>query len=984
MFRLIVLSLVTLICGMPICAQFRFDSWTSDDGLPQNSVRGIAQTPDGYLWFTTLDGLVRFDGLRFKIFNKNNSPGLPTNRLFNLAAARDGSLWISSEKNDLIMLRNGVFSSVTAEMVPGNSIFGFTSDASGNLLVETPKGKLAFRDGAFEIVEKSEDDGSQKNVLYGRSGTKWTVLPHETIEETNGTHRVYRIDNEAVSYYDGSTFEDSRGALWIGDMGRLWNLKDGKAVAFSDPNALPPDTRGHRFWEEPDGSIWFATGGFNLRGVGLVRFKDGKFSRFGTESGLSNDRILAVFRDREGTTWLATDKGLNRLRSKLITPLSAKDGPLNEDAYPILRLRDGSVMIGVSGGVAHYRDRTIEEIPLRFAADPASTVAVQSLAEEATGKVWIGVVGGVFVLEKGKIRDVTKIIGSNPTIWTIRLESDGSVMLGTERDGVVTIKGETIVKRITTSEGLPSNDVKFIHRSDDGTLWFGTYGGLSRYRNGEFTHFTTANGLSSNSVRFIKEDADGALWIGTYDGGISRFLDDKFFTFSTRNGLFSDGAFAIVEDQDGRFWISSNQGIYSVAKADLNAVADGFAENVVSYGYGKQDGMPSIECNGGRQPAAMTDEMGRIWFPTVEGVAIVDPIALRKNSLPPPVAVESVEIDRQPVASRELVELGPEQTQLDIVYTGLSFIKPEQIRFRYKLEGLDNEWIDAGTRRSVSYTRLPAGEYTFTVIAANSDGIWNDVGRSVKVSVAAPFYRTLWFSGLVVLLVVGVGFVMYASRISSLKHRNREQEAFSRQLIESQEAERKRIAQEIHDGLGQSLLVIKNRATMGLAAVEKTKADEQFDEIRESVTDALGEVRVISQNLRPLHLERLGLTSTLEEMIEQLDAASDIEINYDIEPIDGRLSAENEMNLYRIAQECLNNVVKHSEATTASVSAFIEDGRLLLTIRDNGRGFDREKAAERRGLGLSGIAERVKILDGTLSIDSEVGKGTSVTINIPV
>ncbi|MFT3744652.1 MAG: two-component regulator propeller domain-containing protein [Pyrinomonadaceae bacterium] len=983
-FRHILVYLILFLFATVIASgQYRFDSWTTDNGLPQNSVRGIARTPDGYMWFTTLDGLVRFDGLKFTVFNKNNSKGLETNRLFNLRAATDGSLWISTEKNELVILRDGLFTTYSSK-IPGGDILGFVQAEDGEIRVEGQKGEYSFHDNQFNLVLENENDGSQKEVRFGGSGTKWTVRPTETTEERDGVIRTYQIENKTVSYYNGSTFEDSQGALWIGDMGRLWRLKDGRATPYVDTTVLPSDTRPHRLWEESDGSIWFATGGFNRNGVGLVRLKNGKSTRFGTENGLTNDRILALFRDREGSIWLATEKGINRLRPSLITSLSVRDGLPNNDVYPILKTRDGSILIGVNGGLSRYRDGKIENSTVKFAKDPTNNVAIQSLAEDQSGRIWIGAVGGLFVMDGERIRDVTGIIGSNPTIWTINAEPDGTIWLGTERDGIIKIKGEQVVERLTTDNGLAGNDVKFIQRTSNGEYWIATYGGLSHLVNGQFQNFTVKDGLPTDSIRTLKFDDDGTIWVGTYDGGLSRFRNGKFFNFNTGNGLFSDGAFSIVEDKTGKFWISSNQGIYSVSRSELNEVADGAKKSITSFGYGKQDGMLNVECNGGRQPSSMTDEDGRIWFPTAEGIAIVDPASLKPNVMPPPVAIESIEIDRKAVSAAEIVRLEASQTQLDIAFTGLSFIKPEQIRFKYKLDGLDEDWIDSGTRRNVSYTRLPPGDYTFTVIAANSDGVWNDIGRSVKISVAAPFYRTIWFRSLIALLAVGIGFAVYAYRVNALKRRNVSQEAFSRQLIESQEAERKRIAQEIHDGLGQSLLVIKNRAALGLAAAEKMKADEQFDEIRESVTDALSEVRAISQNLRPLHLERLGLTSTLEEMIEQLDAASAIEINYDIEQIDGKLTPENEINLYRIVQESLNNVIKHSDATKASVSVFIESERLVLTIRDNGKGFDRDRVAGRSGLGLNGIAERARILGGTLSIESEPGKGTTVLVNLSV
>jgi len=716
--------------------------------------------------------------------------------------------------------------------------------------------------------------------------------------------------------------------------------------------------------------------------IGLVRFKDGKFSKFGPEHGLSNDRIFNRFRDREGTIWLATDRGLNRLRRQAMTPLSTKDGLIHNEVYPILKARDGSIYVGTNGGLSHFKDGKFTNTAIS-AGKGYGVSSLQSLAEDAQGRLWIGSVRGLFTLKDGKLEDKSKTFKTPDTIYAIYAQKDGSVWFATEHQGIYQYRNDQVIAHYTTAEGLSGNNVKVIHEARDGTLWFGTFGGISHYAAGKFTNYTTNEGLASNFVRSFKEDDDGTFWIGTYDGGLSRFKDGKFFNFTTENGLFNNGVFATVEDGKGNFWISSNKGIFRVNKQQLNDFADGKIAGYDSVGYGKQDGMLNTECNGGRQPSAITDDDGRIWFPTLEGVSIVDPDSLATNSLPPPVQIESVDIDRKNADFKDAIRIEPNQTYLDINYTALSFIKSDQIRFKHKLDGVDKDWIDAGTRRTVNYSFLPPGDYTFTVIAANSDGVWNEVGRSIAVQVTAPFYRTWWFFLLAIGLSMGVALLIYRYRVGELNRRNLAQETFSRQLIESQEGERKRIAQEIHDGLGQSLLVIKNRASLGLAAVGKDKADEQFGEIRESVTDALSEVRVIAQNLRPLHLERLGLTSTLEEMIEQLDEASEIEINYDIEQIDGKLSPENEINLYRIVQECLNNIVKHSGATKAAVTASVENRHIVLTIRDDGHGFDREKVDGNHGLGLNGIAERTKILGGTLSIDSEIGKGTTTVVDIP-
>lgn len=323
----------------------------------------------------------------------------------------------------------------------------------------------------------------------------------------------------------------------------------------------------------------------------------------------------------------------------------------------------------------------------------------------------------------------------------------------------------------------------------------------------------------------------------------------------------------------------------------------------------------------------------------------------------------------------------------------MSFINSDQIHFRYRLEGLDKDWIEAGTRRTVNYSYLPPGEYVFTVIAANSDGVWNNEGKSIRVVVIAPFYKTWWFWGLLTLGAVGIVLLVDNYRVAQLRkvHAAHEafsqrliesQEAFSRQLIESQEQERKRIAAELHDSLGQNLLVIKNRALLGLAVNGEDKTKEQLIEIQDTGTDALSEVRSIAYNLRPLHLERLGLTSTLEEMIEQIAAASGIKIEFDIAPIDDLFTKEGEINFYRIVQECLNNIVKHSQAAQASVTIYRDKQSVSLTVEDKGCGFDANAINRKHGFGLNGIAERVKILGGIHTIESAKGKGTTVSVKI--
>lgn len=415
-------------------------------------------------------------------------------------------------------------------------------------------------------------------------------------------------------------------------------------------------------------------------------------------------------------------------------------------------------------------------------------------------------------------------------------------------------------------EGLPNEEIHAMIEDRQGDLWIGTYGGLVHYQNGQFTSYTEAEGLSSNRVRSLHPDRAFAIWIGTYDGGLNRLKDGRLTRYTMDDGLFSNGVFQILEDDAGNFWMSSNQGIYRVSRRQLNDFADRRLARLTSISYEVIDGMLNSECNGGRQPAGIRSRDGRLWFPTLRGVVSIDPKGVSFNRLPPPVLIDSVLLNRKDTSLGDGVEIPAGQQNLEIQYTALSFIRPELLSFRYKIEGLDEDWIEAGNRRSAFYSYIPAGEYIFRVIAANADGVWNQEGATIKIVVIPPFYQTWWFQSLIIISFLGIVGLIYRLRIESLKRAQAAQQAFSRRLVSTQEMERKRIASELHDGLGQNLLVIKNRALIGASLSDPdSKATEQFKEIDSIVSEAITEAKQIAYNLRPLHLDRFGLKSALED-----------------------------------------------------------------------------------------------------------------------
>lgn len=962
-FTLARLSLLILICSHVATAQYRLESWTNDNGLPQNTVRSITQTRDGYLWLTTFDGLVRFDGVQFKVFNTNNTRRITNNLFTALYEDKDGTLWIGTAGGGLALYRDGTFTSYTTnDGLPSDQITNFTPDLNGELLIQTGAGHVYMRDGKF-VPAPSE--ANTKHYL-APSGTQWIIGTTEVRQIKDGKLTRYSLTLNFANVV--SPYEDSEGNLWLGDGPGIYRLRDSKTFHYSQKNGLPALSNFRPACEDSEGGIWFASDG-------VVRFKDGRFTSY-EQSVLGAFTINCIFKDREGTIWIGTSRGLHRLTKRPITGYSRAEGLLHNEVYPILQTRNGDIWIGSIWGLTRFRDGVFYNTRLQGARS-----VVQALAEDHKGRLWIGVVDGLLVFENGKLKDLSNAV-EGTTVSTILTDHEGNVWAGSAR-GLSKFKDDRLTAHYTTKDGLSADDVTVISEDRNGVLWLGGAGTLTRFADGKFTPHAMPGGVAQNHIRSIYEDAEGTFWIGTYDDGLSRFRDGRFFNYRVEHGLFDNGVFQILEDRHGSFWISCNRGIYRVSRQELNDLADGKISRINSVAYGKRDGMLNIECNGGRLPAGIIARDGRLWFPTQEGVAVIDPEKVYVNPQTPPVLIESVTLERNAIDFQRGLTIKPGERDLEISYTGLSFIKSDQIKFKYKLEGLDADWVDVGTRRVAYFPYLPPGTYTFRVIAANSDGVWNEAGASFNLIVRAPFWRQTWFWLLCAIAIAAIAAFVMWRRLVQLKRRQAEREAFARQLIESQEGERKRLARELHDGLAQSLLIVKNWALIGLNSLAQDHpAREHLTEISDTTSLALSEVREIAHNLRPAQLERLGLTSTIKEMVQHVSNSSDIEFIAEIDNIDGLLSKESEINLFRVVQECVNNILKHSAATKAWVSIKRTANGASIICKDNGNGFNPETKSTKSGMGLSSIAERVRMIGGKYTVESALRKGATIQVVI--
>jgi ligand-binding sensor domain-containing protein/signal transduction histidine kinase len=984
--------------------EYEFDHWTTDDGLPQNGVNAILQTQDGYLWLATFDGLVRFDGQQFTVFNKGNTRGIGGNRFDDLIEDRYGTLWALTDDSHLVKYQSGLFTTYTAkESLPPWLIKQIEEDEAGDLQIISSQGIAKWKDGRFIAYPLHE----LLPTSVGASLIPWKSLSWIYGDKfylyAHGRLQTYSSQAALPSLRIISVVEDQHRTFWINtkDAG-LVRLKNGHFTTY--PMDYSSGYVGVAAQEDRKGNIWLASQ------RGLEQFKDGRFTKAGAEGFLFSENTR-FYEDREGNIWIGAGSGLYRAREAAIKVVTQADGLSSNNIYSIYEDRAGGLWFGTWGnGVTRIKDGYITQY--RMQKNLVGTF-VTTLYEDRDGYMWIGTTRRLYRLNPHLLPDcnrcshVISLLSAyedpngffNEGVWVIHQDQAGRFWFGTSH-GLIKLEDGRYT-RYTTTEGLAGNDVKAILEDRGGGLWLGTWSGLSRYVDGRFTSYTESDGLASDHIRTLHEDAEGILWIGTYDGGLSRLKDGHITRHTTRDGLFNNGVFQILEDDTGYFWMSCNKGIYRVKRQELNDFAEGKPRSITSIAYGKTDGLLSVECNGGRQPAGWKTRDGKLWFPTAGGAAVIDPRKISENTTPPPVVIEELRIAGAPVALHEPVNVQPDKKSFDVEYRGLSFIRPEQVKYKYKLAGIDIDWVDAGTRRVAYYNFVPHGEYTFTVIAANSDGVWNQTGRSIRITVVPYWWEIRWVQALMIFvaffsLVSSIVF-WYRRHAVQLAHEHALQQEFSRRLIASIDRERKRIADDLHNEPKQYLFAISKYAWLmlhgpnGLKETFKSTPAETVDltiecarEIEMLVERADAEMKGIIEDLRPTQLRELRLTAAIENWITRSKELSAVNFSQDIDSIDGIFGDEDEVNIYRMVQEGVNNIVKHSQATDASVSIKHDDHEIVFVLEDNGKGFAfrESKRTVGGGFGLKLIEERAQMMGSKAVIKSAPGRGTQITIKL--
>jgi ligand-binding sensor domain-containing protein/two-component sensor histidine kinase len=947
-FQFAALLLCVFCAGVSAMAEadspFIVDSWSDKEGLPESAVISVIQTRDGYLWLGTLNGLVRFDGNRFTIFDENNTAGLDSDRIVFLFEDNEKNLWVGTESAGLAVVKNGIVKNFGAESASCGKVIYASEDSQSNILFCATAGLLNYHNDKMDFypgVASPQLSGfAAKMLVPSKSGGIWQIF-NGVVQKWNAN----QIEKDFHASPWGNTnvtsaCEDENGNLIVGTLGA------------------------GIFWYQPDG----------------------KFRQISEAQGLSSRFVLSLCMDRAGNLWAGTDGGgLDHIKRKIFTappelrPFTAQS--VSQDA-------DGGLWTAFNAsGVSYLKTNVAEDFGQgQGLLDPnAWTVLVDHRQQ-----VWVGTrYGGLFQFQTNHFVPApgAEILGAQ--IFALFEDRSGQLWAGTQ-NGLANFDGQKW-KLLTTHDGLSENTIRAIAQDADGNFWIGTENqGLDFFKDGKFISYQKSeDSLPGNDISCLYADKDGVLWIGTSGHGLARFQNGKWTRYSTDTGLASDSINYIIEDDDGNLWIGSNAGLMRVQKKSLNDFAGGTTNAISCRTFVESDGLPTRECSAGSQPAACRAGDGTFWFPTTKGFVSVNPADLKPNLQPPAVLIESVRVDRREQKTNLLdstwsqsIVVPPGYEQLEIDYTALNFSAPDAVHFKCWLEGHEAAPADVGGERVARYPKLPPGNYRFHVTACNEDGVWNETGSVLEITVQPWFWQTNWFRVVVIIFLLGI--VAAIVRYISTQKLRRELQLHKQQ--EALERERARIARDLHDQLGANLTQV---ALLGeMAEADKNSPDEieshakQISETARETTHSLDE---IVWAINPSNDTLEGLANYACKYAQEYLALAGLRYRADL-PVQlptTPIPPEVRHNVFLAFKEAVHNVVKHAQASEVWIRLRLSPENFILEIEDNGKGVSNLDEKQNRN-GLRNMKKRMDDIRGEFSISDGKNGGTIVCLKIPL
>jgi ligand-binding sensor domain-containing protein/signal transduction histidine kinase len=962
--------------------------WQTDEGLANNQVNSIVQTSDGYLWVATPVGVARFDGNRFEEIASSGFIGPPHHGIMALQRSRSGGLWLGTDRGAVVGLNSGSPRVVTpAEGLPDLVIESLVADAEdavwvtylGGPICRVKNGKVTKMDAAQGLPW-----GRVGSVAMDTQGRVWLARGGEVgffhDEHFDALHHLQSIVTRLAP--------SRHGGIWA---------SAGQELLYCQADSVPKSMGEFRtdrasveptvLLEDHTGAVWIGTSY-----GGLFRYDGSRFEPVET----SHPQILSLAEDREGSLWVGTrGGGLDRLHPRAGRLEGVATGLPVEAVRSVCQDTDGVIWaVTANGQVVHRVDGTWSV----FSKNPDWEDLATCVASDPRGGVWIGTRRHrLFRWVNGRSTYLGKSRGlSSATILTLLVTAKGDVWIGGENPAAV----QCLRNGKFNNFALPPDprNVRAMVEDAAGNIWIGTSKGLLlRVERSQLVDETPKTSASHSSIRCLSATPDGSLWIGYAGGGVGRMKDGSFARIVPKHGLFDGYVSQILDDGRGSLWFGCDHGIFKARFSELNAVAEGHASRVQSIHYGRGEGFPNLQAEIGVVPTALRSKEGLLWFPMRSALAVVNPDKLRENSEPPPVLIKEVIVDEQTVARYDGVlpprsasnlqapnlelHLEPQHRQVQFDFTALSFNAPENIHFRYQLQGFDHGWVEADTRRSAIYSRLVSGNYLFRVKACNGDGIWNETGAAVAIAVAPFVWERWWFraGALGAFAFAVAAAVRYVSfrRLRSRLHVLQQQTALDQ--------ERARLARDLHDDLGSRLTEIV--LLSGMALEETTNPEKAGERVQQIATAARTGIKSLDETVWAVNPRN----DTLPHLINYLSGfaasfleAADIRLRVDAPDVlpPRAISAEARHHVLLVAKEALNNVVRHALAGEVSLRVSVAEDSADITIEDNGRGFDRSPD-DALADGLRNMRQRMQEIGGRLDLHSEPGVGTRITFQVP-
>jgi len=958
-------------------SQYTLTTWTQAEGLPQDTIRAITQTQDGYLWLGTNEGLVRFDGYDFLTYTKEDGD-LPNNTVIALTVGHDGVLWIGTLAG-LSRYAHGEFTNFTMKNgLPASPVNAIAEDSDGSLWIACGGHLTKFEHGEFKTLPKEalapiqavqvvyEDSRHQLwiggsggllkrtnqgfsvvlgvdvlgndfiNAILSTSAGIWVAAGNRGIVLVSPSAGLKHFDTSAglPNNLVRALWSDRSGNLWVGTNGGLSRLENGRFVSATASNGDKNSDWVWSLFEDREGDLWVG------RNSSLNRLRDDPILVYGKAEGLPNDQPIVVHQDPHGKIWVGyRDGGLVNLRPGTPRVYTTIDGLPSNDIFAIRHSRNGDLLIATTRGLSRMHDGGFTNYT---APDPRPPSTVYDVLEDSRGHIWTAGVHGVHEWDGNHWQDAVSVQAATPTSYPVSLAEDR-----------------------------------------DGSIWSGTLGTVlwlvhdGKHPKATARIFATADQLGSGHVRSLYQDKEGTLWIGTFGGGLSALRNGKLQRWVKRDGLLSDNISHVEDDGNGNLWLSTTRGISKVSKQQLFDFNAGKLQSLTPRDFGIEDGLRSAQCAPGFPAGGggTRTRDGHLWFPTGRGLAMIDPDSLEHKKEPaiPFARVVEVTVDGHSVELNRSAELKPGTGRIQIRYTGVNLSIPERVRYSTLLQGLDNDWVPAGRRRVVTYNPLPHGRYRFFARASLPEGL---VSKSEFAFEVLPhYYETPWFFGLCIVSLLGTIYGIYLLRLRQINSR------FGLILDE-----RCRLSREIHDTLAQGFAGISSQ--LDAVAIEFDRnpnfARQTLELATKMARHGLTEARRSMMDLRMSELEQRDLPAAIEAVARRSVAGSPVKLSVDVSGVRSKIPEKLEQNLLRISQEAVANALKHAHARTIWVELVTEARSVCLRVRDDGNGFDSANAESVEGhFGIMGMQERAERLGGFFALESLPGAGTQVEVRVP-